>query len=87
MGATPSIDMSGWLHEQLAQASPDLLRAMVRSGSYFPDWLFERRLRAEAARLSVVATSYLLGVSTRRIACPCRRTAPVSCRRAAVSRW
>ena len=29
MTATPSIDMSGWLHEQLAQASPDLLRAMV----------------------------------------------------------
>jgi hypothetical protein len=29
MAATPSIDMSGWLHEQLAQASPDLLRAMV----------------------------------------------------------
>jgi putative transposase len=29
MAAGPSIDMSGWLHEQLAQASPDLLRAMV----------------------------------------------------------
>ena len=29
MAARPSIDMSGWLHEQLAQASPDLLRAMV----------------------------------------------------------
>jgi transposase-like protein len=120
MTATPSIDMSGWLHEQLAQASPDLLRAMVstfaealmgaeadavcgapfgerssdrvntrngyrlrewdtragsielaipklRSGSYFPDWLLERRRRAEAALVSVVATSYLLGVSTRRM--------------------
>jgi putative transposase len=120
MAATPSIDMSGWLHEQLAQASPDLLRAMVttfaealmgaeadavcgapfgerseertntrngyrrrewdtragsielaipklRSGSYFPDWLLERRRRAEAALVSVVATSYLLGVSTRRM--------------------
>jgi hypothetical protein len=31
MTATPSIDMSAWLHEQLAQASPDLLRAMVSS--------------------------------------------------------
>jgi putative transposase len=120
MAVRPSIDMSGWLHEQLAQASPDLLRAMVssfaealmgaeadavcgapfgqrssertnirngyrarewdtragsielaipklRQGSYFPDWLLERRRRAEAALVSVVATSYLLGVSTRRM--------------------
>ena len=29
MAAGPVIDVSGWLHEQLAQASPDLLRAMV----------------------------------------------------------
>jgi putative transposase len=123
MTARPSIpntDVSGWLDEQLGQASPDLLRAMVstfvqalmgaeadavcgapfgarsderrntrngyrhrewdtragtidvavpklRSGSYFPDWLLERRRRAEAALVSVVATSYLLGVSTRRM--------------------
>jgi transposase-like protein len=120
MAAAPSIDVSGWLSEQLAQASPDLLRAMVttfaealmsaeadavcgagygersgertttrngyrrrgwdtragsielaipklRQGSYFPDWLLERRRRAEAALVSVVATSYLLGVSTRRM--------------------
>ncbi len=39
----------------------------LRSGSYFPDWLLERRRRAEAALISVVATSYLLGVSTRRM--------------------
>src|ERR1700722_3299378 len=120
MAAGPSIDVSGWLEEQLAQASPDLLRAMVttfaealmgaeadavcsaaygerstertnirngyrrrgwdtragsislaipklRQGSYFPDWLLERRRRAEAALVTVVATSYLLGVSTRRM--------------------
>src|SRR5690349_19195047 len=120
MTAGPSIDVSGWLEEQLAQASPDLLRAMVttfaqalmgaeadavcgagygersgertntrngyrrrewdtragsislaipklRHGSYFPDWLLERRRRAEAALVTVVATSYLLGVSTRRM--------------------
>jgi transposase-like protein len=120
MAARPSIDVSGWLEEQLAQASPDLLRAMVttfaqalmgaeadavcgagygersderqntrngyrrrdwdtragsidlaipklRQGSYFPDWLLERRRRAEAALVTVVATSYLLGVSTRRM--------------------
>jgi transposase-like protein len=120
MTAGPSIDMSGWLDEHLEQASPDLLREMVRSfaqalmgaeadavcgagygersdertntrngyrhrewdtragsidlavpklrqGSYFPGWLLERRRRAEAALVSVVATSYLLGVSTRRV--------------------
>jgi putative transposase len=114
MAAGPSIDMSGWLEEQLAQASPDLLRSMVqtfaealmsaeadavcgagygersdqrtntrngyrrrewdtragsislaipklRQGSYFPGWLLERRRRAEAALVTVVATSYLLG--------------------------
>ena len=38
-----------------------------RSGSYFPDWLLERRKRAESALISVVATCYLLGVSTRRV--------------------
>ena len=120
MTAPSSIDLSGWLSEQLGQASPDLLRQMIttfvaalmgaeadavcgaeygvrseertntrngyrhrewdtrvgtidvaipklRSGSYFPDWLLERRRRAEAALVSVVATSYLLGVSTRRM--------------------
>src|SRR5690242_5868256 len=39
----------------------------LRSGSYCPGWLLERRRRAEAALTSVVATSYLLGVSTRRM--------------------
>src|SRR3954451_4699713 len=96
MTAVPSIDLSGWLTEQLGQASPDLLRQMIttfvtalmgaeadaicgaeygvrsdertntrngyrhrdwdtragtielaipklRAGSYFPDWLLERR--------------------------------------------
>ena len=36
-------------------------------GSYFPEWLLERRKRAERALTSVVATCYLLGVSTRRM--------------------
>ena len=39
----------------------------LREGSYFPDWLPERRRRAERALISVVATSHLLGVSTRRM--------------------
>src|SRR4051794_27980204 len=120
MTAGPSIDPEQFLHEQLAQASPDLMRSMLetfintllsaqadsvcgaeygarspersnrrngyrhrdldtrvgtvdvaipklRQGSYFPDWLLERRKRAEAALVSVVATCYLLGVSTRRM--------------------
>jgi transposase-like protein len=120
MAATPSIDLSGWFDEQLAGASPDLLRDMIktfaealmgadadavcgaeyrarsaertnsrngyrgrewdtragtievaipklRAGSYFPDWLLERRRRAEQALVTVVATAYLLGVSTRRM--------------------
>jgi transposase-like protein len=39
----------------------------LRSGSYFPERLLERRRRVEQALVSVVATSYLLGVSTRRV--------------------
>ena len=120
MTAKPSIDPARMLHDQLASASPDLLRSLLatfvdtlmsaeadaicgapygmpspdrvnvrngyrhrdfdtrvgtmdvaiprlRSGSYFPDWLLQRRRRAEAALTSVVATCYLLGVSTRRM--------------------
>jgi len=120
MTAPKSVDPVGFLREQLESASPDLLRAMVktfaealmsaeadavcgapygqrsddrtnrrngyrarewdtragtvelavpklRSGSYFPDWLLTYRRRAEQALVSVVATSYLLGVSTRRV--------------------
>jgi putative transposase len=37
----------------------------LREGTYFPEFLTHRR-RAERALASVVATSYLLGVSTRR---------------------
>ncbi|WP_247611506.1 IS256 family transposase, partial [Nocardia gamkensis] len=45
----------------------DVAIPKLRSGSYFPDWLLERRKRAERALTSVVATCYLLGVSTRRM--------------------
>jgi putative transposase len=47
--------------------SIELAVPKLRQGSYFPDWLLERRRRAESALVSVVATSYLLGVSTRRM--------------------
>ena len=45
----------------------DVAIPKLRAGSYFPDWLLERRRRAEAALTTVVATCYLLGVSTRRM--------------------
>ncbi|MCY0905535.1 IS256 family transposase [Arthrobacter sp. H14-L1] len=45
----------------------DVAIPKLRQGSYFPDWLLERRRRAEAALSSVVATCYLLGVGTRRM--------------------
>jgi transposase-like protein len=45
----------------------DVAVPKLRTGSYFPEWLLERRKRAESALVSVVATCYLLGVSTRRM--------------------
>ena len=33
----------------------------LRQGSYYPEWLLERRRRAERGLATVVATSYLLG--------------------------
>jgi putative transposase len=39
----------------------------LRQGSYFPEWLLTHRRRAEQALITVVATAYLLGVSTRRV--------------------
>ncbi|QNN54710.1 IS256 family transposase [Nocardioides mesophilus] len=39
----------------------------LRRGTYFPEWLLERRKRAEAALITVVADCYLAGVSTRRM--------------------
>jgi putative transposase len=45
----------------------DLAIPKLRHGSYFPEWLLERRKRAERALTTVVATCYLLGVSTRRM--------------------
>ncbi len=47
--------------------SIELAIPKLRQGSYFPDWLLERRRRGEAALVTVVGTSYLLGVSTRRM--------------------
>ena len=45
----------------------DVAVPKLRSGSYFPEWLLERRKRAESALITVVADCYLAGVSTRRM--------------------
>ncbi|OAH11505.1 transposase, mutator family [Streptomyces jeddahensis] len=39
----------------------------LRQGNYFPTWPLERRRRAQQALISVVATAYLLCLSTRRV--------------------
>jgi transposase-like protein len=60
---------NGYRHRDLdtRAGTIDVAIPKLRSGSYFPEWLLERRKRAEAALVSVVATWYLLGVSTRRM--------------------
>jgi putative transposase len=60
---------NGYRHRDLdtRAGTIDVAIPKLRSGSYFPEWLMERRKRAEAALISVVATCYLLGVSTRRM--------------------
>jgi transposase-like protein len=39
----------------------------LRKGAYFPEWLLQRRTRAEQALITAVVTAYVLGVSTRRV--------------------
>jgi putative transposase len=60
---------NGYRHRDLDTrvGTIDVAVPKLRSGSYFPEWLLQRRRRAEAALTSVVATCYLLGVSTRRM--------------------
>ena len=60
---------NGYRHRQFDTRAGilDLAIPKLRQGSYFPDWLLERRKRAERALTTVVATCYLLGVSTRRM--------------------
>ena len=60
---------NGYRHRDLDTrvGTIDVAVPKLRTGTYFPEWLLERRKRAEAALISVVATCYLLGVSTRRM--------------------
>ncbi|MBF0698319.1 IS256 family transposase [Actinomyces bowdenii] len=60
---------NGYRHRDLDTrvGTIDVAVPKLRTGSYFPDWLLERRKRAESALVTVVADAYLAGVSTRRM--------------------
>ena len=60
---------NGYRHRDLDTrvGTIDVAVPRLRTGSYFPDWLLERRKRAESALITVVADAYLAGVSTRRM--------------------
>ncbi len=60
---------NGYRHRDLDTrvGTLDVAVPKLRTGSFYPDWLLDHRTRAESALTSVVATSYLKGVSTRRM--------------------
>ncbi|QIX25869.1 IS256 family transposase [Nocardioides sp. JQ2195] len=60
---------NGYRHRDLDTrvGTIDVAIPKLRQGSYFPEWLLERRKRSEAALITVVADCYLAGVSTRRM--------------------
>jgi transposase-like protein len=60
---------NGYRHRDLDTrvGTIDVAIPKLRTGTYFPEWLLERRKRAEAALVTVVADCYLAGVSTRRM--------------------
>ncbi len=60
---------NGYRHRDLDTrvGTIDVAIPKYRTGTYFPDWLLERRKRAETALITVVADCYLAGVSTRRM--------------------
>jgi transposase-like protein len=60
---------NGYRHRDLDTrvGTLDVAVPKLRTGTYFPEWLLERRKRAESALITVVADCYLAGVSTRRM--------------------
>src|SRR5690554_4821249 len=60
---------NGYRHRDLDTrvGTIDVQIPKLRQGTYFPEWLMERRKRAESALITVVADCYLAGVSTRRM--------------------
>ena len=65
-----SAQRNGYRHRDLDTriGTIDVAVPKLRTGTYFPDWLLERRKRAESAPITVVADCYVGGVSTRRMA-------------------
>jgi putative transposase len=66
---TRTAQRNGYRHRGLDTrvGTLDVAVPKLRSGTYFPEWLLERRKRAESALITVVADCYLAGVSTRRM--------------------
>ena len=66
---TRSAQRNGYRHRELDTriGTIDVAVPKLRTGTYFPEWLLERRKRAESALITVVADCYLAGVSTRRM--------------------
>ena len=60
---------NGYRHRDLDTrvGTIDVAIPKLRKGTYFPEWLLERRKRAETALITVVADCYLAGGSTRRM--------------------
>ena len=60
---------NGYRHRELDTrvGTIDVQVPKLRQGTYFPEWLMERRKRAETALITVVADCYLARVSTRRM--------------------
>jgi len=67
--ATRTAQRNGYRHRDLDTrvGTIDIAIPKLRTGTYFPEWLLERRKRAESALITVVADCYLAGVSTRRM--------------------
>lgn len=67
--ASRSAQRNGYRHRDLDTrvGTIDVAIPKLRKGTYFPEWLLERRKRAETALITVVADCYLAGVSTRRM--------------------
>ena len=67
--ATRTAQRNGYRHRDLDTrvGTVDVAVPKLRTGTYFPEWLLERRKRAESALITVVADCYLAGVSTRRM--------------------
>src|SRR5690606_19977067 len=59
---------NGYRHRELdtRAGTIDVAIPKLRQGTYFPEWLLERRKRSEAALITVIADC-LAGVSTRRM--------------------